>query len=93
MDKIVKSELKDKCFDAVQKVREELIEIINNFGVVECLSIKLKRDFGGFTENMVVDSIGNGRIHFQPNELFVNGLYENYDDLSVNEMYDLIMRL
>ena len=82
---------KARCLEIMDNTRKELINIINSFGVVENLSIMVKRDLGDFVDYMVVTKISNGFIYYEPTDLFPNGMEEEVEDLSVNEMYDIIM--
>ena len=82
---------KAKCIEIVGNTRKELIDIIKSFGVVENLSIEVKRDLGDFVDYMTINKISNGVVYYEPTELFLDGLEEELEDLSVNEMYDIIM--
>ena len=82
---------KAKCIEIVGNTRKELIDIIKSFGVVENLSIEVKRDLGDFVDYMTINKISNGVVYYEPTELFLDGFNEDLDDLSVNEMYDIIM--
>ena len=82
---------KAKCIEIVSNARKELINIINSFGVVENLSIEVKRDLGDFVDYMTITKIENGFVYYEPTDLFPDGLKEEIEDLSVNEMYDIIM--
>ena len=82
---------KAKCIEVVGNARKELIDIIKSFGVVENLSVEAKRDLGDFVDYMVINKISNGVVYYEPTDLFPDGMEEEVEDLSVNEMYDLIM--
>jgi hypothetical protein len=82
---------KNKCIEIVGNARKELIDIIKSFGVVENLSVEAKRDLGDFVDYMVITKISNGFIYYEPTDLFPNGMEEEVEDLSLNEMYDIIM--
>ena len=82
---------KSKCIEIMDNTRKELINIINSFGVVENLSIEVKRDLGDFVDYMTITKIENGFVYYEPTDLYPNGLKEEIDELSVNEMYDIIM--
>ena len=84
-------EYKAKCIEIVGNARKELINIINSFGVVENLSIEVKRDLGDFVDYMVITKIENGFVYYESTDLFPDGLKEEIEELSVNEMYDIIM--
>ena len=83
---------KNKCFDIMADTRHKLMEIINNnIGNRENIAIEIKRDLGDFVDYMTITKIGNGVVYYEPTDLFPNGFNEDLDDLSVNEMYDIIM--
>ena len=82
---------KNKCIEIVGNARKELIDIIKSFGVVENLSVDVKRDLGDFVDYMTITKISNGFIYYEPTDLFPDGMDEEVEDLSVNEMFDLIM--
>ena len=84
---------KNKCIEIMADTRNELINIINSFGVVENLSIEAKRDLGDFVDYMTITKISNGVVYYAPTDLYPNGMSEGVEDLSVNEMYDIIMAL
>ena len=82
---------KAKCIEIVSNARKELIDIIKSFGVVENLSVDVKRDLGDFVDYMTINKISNGFIYYKPTDLFPDGMEEEVEDLSVNEMFDIIM--
>ena len=83
---------KAKCIEIVGNTRKELIDIINNnIGNRENIAIEIKRDLGDFVDYMTINKISNGVVYYEPTDLFPDGLDEELDDLSVNEMYDIIM--
>lgn len=82
---------KAKCIEIVGNTRKELIDIIKSFGVVENLSVEAKRDLGDFVDYMTINKISNGFVYYEPTDLFPNGMEEEVEDLSVNEMFDIIM--
>ena len=72
--------------------RHKLMDIINNnIGNRENIAIEIKRDLGDFVDYMTINKISNGVVYYEPTDLFPDGLDEELDDLSVNEMYDIIM--
>ena len=82
---------KAKCIEIVGNARKELIDIIKSFGVVENLSVEVKRDLGDFVDYMTITKIVNGVVYYNPTDIYPDGFNEDLDDLSVNEMYDIIM--
>lgn len=83
---------KNKCIDIMADTRHKLMEIINNnIGNRENIAIEIKRDLGDFVDYMTITKIVNGVVYYGPTDLFPNGFNEDLDDLSVNEMYDIIM--
>jgi hypothetical protein len=83
---------KAKCIEIMADTRHKLMDIINNnIGNRENIAIEIKRDLGDFVDYMVVTKISNGVVYYEPTDLFPNGFNEDLDDLSVNEMYDIIM--
>lgn len=83
---------KNKCIDIMEDTRHKLMDIINNnIGNRENIAIESKRDLGDFVDYMTITKIENGFVYYEPTDLFPNGLKEEIDDLSVNEMYDIIM--
>ena len=83
---------KNKCIDIMADTRHKLMEIINNnIGNRENIAIEIKRDLGDFVDYMTITKISNGVVYYEPTDLFPDGFNEDLDDLSVNEMYDIIM--
>lgn len=83
---------KAKCIDIMADTRHKLMDIINNnIGNRENIAIEIKRDLGDFVDYMTINKISNGVVYYEPTDLFPDGLDEELDDLSVNEMYDIIM--
>ena len=83
---------KAKCIDIMADTRHKLMEIINNnIGNRENIAIEIKRDLGDFVDYMTINKIVNGVIYYNPTDIYPNGFNEDLDDLSVNEMYDIIM--
>lgn len=83
---------KAKCIEIMADTRHKLMDIINNnIGNRENISIEIKRDLGDFVDYMTITKISNGFIYYEPTDLFPNGMDEEVEDLSVNEMYDIIM--
>ncbi len=83
---------KNKCIDIMADTRHKLMEIINNnIGNRENIAIEIKRDLGDFVDYMTITKIVNGVVYYESTDLFPNGFNEDLDDLSVNEMYDIIM--
>ena len=83
---------KNKCIDIMADTRHKLMDIINNnIGNRENIAIEIKRDLGDFVDYMTINKISNGVVYYEPTDLFPDGLDEELDDLSVNEMYDIIM--
>ena len=83
---------KNKCIEIIADTRHKLMDIINNnIGNRENIAIEIKRDLGDFVDYMTINKISNGVVYYEPTDLFPNGLEEELEDLSVNEMYDIIM--
>jgi len=83
---------KNKCIDIMADTRHKLMDIINNnIGNRENIAIDIKRDLGDFVDYMTINKISNGVVYYEPTDLFPDGLEEELEDLSVNEMYDIIM--
>ena len=83
---------KNKCIEIMADTRHKLMDIINNnIGNRENIAIEIKRDLGDFVDYMTIIKISNGVVYYEPTDLFPDGLDEELDDLSVNEMYDIIM--
>ena len=83
---------KRKCVEIMADTRHQLMDIINNnIGNRENIAIEIKRDLGDFVDYMTINKISNGVVYYEPTELFLDGFNEDLDDLSVNEMYDIIM--
>ena len=83
---------KNKCIEIMADTRHKLMDIINNnIGNRENIAIDIKRDLGDFVDYMTINKISNGVVYYEPTDLFPDGLEEELEDLSVNEMYDIIM--
>ena len=83
---------KNKCIEIMADTRHKLMDIINNnIGNRENIAIEIKRDLGDFVDYMTINKISNGVVYYEPTDLFPNGLEEELEDLSVNEMYNIIM--
>ncbi len=83
---------KTRCLDIMVDTRHKLMEIINNnIGNRENIAIEIKRDLGDFVDYMTITKIVNGVVYYNPTDIYPNGFNEDLDDLSVNEMYDIIM--
>lgn len=85
--------MKNKCIKIATNAREQFIDIIQSMGNVEGKNITIKRDLGDFVDYMSITSITDGVIKYYPTDLYPEGLEENITDLSMNELYDLIMAL
>ena len=83
---------KAKCIEIMADTRHQLMDIINNnIGNRENISIEIKRDLGDFVDYVTINKIVNGVVYYNPMDFSPNGFNEDLDDLSVNEMYDIIM--
>ena len=83
---------KNKCIDIMVDTRHKLMEIINNnIGNRVNIAIEIKRDLGDFVDYMTITKIMNGVVYYNPTDIYPDGFNEDLDDLSVNEMYDIIM--
>lgn len=83
---------KAKCIDIMADTRHKLMDIINNnIGNRENISIEIKRDLGDFVDYVTINKIVNGVVYYNPTEIYPNGFNEDLEDLSVNEMFDIIM--
>jgi hypothetical protein len=69
----------------------KLVDIINSLGEMKNLSIEIKRDLGDFVEYMTINKISNGIVYYDKTDLFPDGLDEDLEDLSINELYAIIM--
>jgi hypothetical protein len=83
---------KDKCIEIMADTRHKLMDIINNnIGNRENIAIDIKRDLGDYVDYVTISKIVNGVVYYNPTDIYPNGFNEDLDDLSVNEMYDIIM--
>ena len=83
---------KRKCVEIMADTRHQLMDIINNnIGNRENIAIEIKRDLGDYVDYVTINKIVNGVIYYNPTDIYPNGFYEELEDLSVNEMYDIIM--
>ena len=83
---------KRKCIEIMADTRHQLMDIINNnIGNRENIAIEIKRDLGDFVDYVTINKIVNGVVYYNPTDIYPNGFNEDLDDLSVNEMYDIIM--
>ena len=83
---------KNKCIDIMADTRHKLMEIIyNNIGNRENIAIEIKRDLGDYVDYVTINKIVNGVVYYNPTEIFPDGFNEDLEDLSVNEMFDIIM--
>ena len=83
---------KNKYIEIMADTRHKLMDIINNnIGNRENIAIEIKRDLGDFVDYMTINKISNGVVYYEPTDIYPNGFNEDLDDLSVNEMYDIIM--
>ena len=83
---------KAKCIDIMADTRHKLMDIINNnIGNRENISIEIKRDLGDFVDYVTINKIVNGVVYYNPTEIYPDGFNEDLEDLSVNEMFDIIM--
>lgn len=80
-----------QCIDIVSNARMKLVDIINSLGEMKNLSIEIKRDLGDFVEYMTINKILNGIVYYDKTDLFPDGLDEDLEDLSINELYAIIM--
>ena len=80
-----------RCIDIVSDTKMKLVEIINSLGELKNLSLEIKRDLGDFVEYMVINKILNGIVYYNKTDLFPDGFNENLEDLSINELYAIIM--
>ena len=85
---------KRKCIEIMADTRHQLMDIINNnIGNRENIAIEIKRDLGDYVDYVTINKIVNGVIYYKPTDIYPNGFNEDLDDLSVNEMYDIIMAI
>ena len=83
---------KRKCIEIMADTRHQLMDIINNnIGNRENIAIEIKRDLGDYVDYVTINKIVNGIVYYNPTDIYPNGFNEDLDDLSVNEMYDIIM--
>ena len=83
---------KNKCIEIMADTRHKLMEIINNnIGNRENIAIEIKRDLGDYVDYVTINKIVNGIVYYNPTDIYPNGFNEDLEDLSVNEMYDIIM--
>ena len=83
---------KNKCIEIMADTRQQLMDIINNnIGNRENIAIEIKRDLGDYVDYVTINKIVNGVVYYNPTDIYPNGFNEDLDDLSVNEMYDIIM--
>ena len=83
---------KAKCIEIMADTRHKLMDIINNnIGNRENISIEIKRDLGDFVDYVTINKIVNGVVYYNPTEIYPDGFNEDLEDLSVNEMFDIIM--
>ena len=82
---------KAKCIEIMANTRKELIDIIKSMGVIENHSIEISRDLGDFVEYATINKIVDGVVYYYPTTDYPNGFKEDLDELSVNELYYIIM--
>ena len=82
---------KAKCIEIMDNTRKELIDIIKSMGVIENHSIETNRDLGDFVEYATINKIVNGVVYYNPTDIYPDGFKEDLDELSVNELYYIIM--
>ena len=83
---------KRKCIEIMADTRHQLMDIINNnIGNRENIAIEIKRDLGDYVDYVTINKIVNGVVYYNPTDIYPNGFNEDLDDLSVNEMFDIIM--
>lgn len=83
---------KRKCIEIMADTRHQLMDIINNnIGNRGNIAIEIKRDLGDYVDYVTINKIVNGVVYYNPTDIYPNGFNEDLDDLSVNEMYDIIM--
>ena len=83
---------KRKCVEIMADTRHQLMDIINNnIGNRENIANEIKRDLGDYVDYVTINKIVNGVVYYNPTDIYPNGFNEDLDDLSVNEMYDIIM--
>ena len=83
---------KRKCIEIMADTRHQLMDIINNnIGNRENIAIEIKRDLGDYVDYVTINKIVNGVVYYNPTDIYPNGFNEDLEDLSVNEMYDIIM--
>ena len=83
---------KRKCIEIMADTRHQLMDIINNnIGNRENIAIEIKRDLGDYVDYVTINKIVNGIVYYNPTDIYPNGFNEDLEDLSVNEMYDIIM--
>lgn len=80
-----------QCIDIVSNARMKCVDIINSLGEMKNLSIEIKRDLGDFVEYMTINKISNGIVYYDKTDLFPDGLDEDLEDLSINELYAIII--
>ena len=83
---------KRNCIEIMADTRHQLMDIINNnIGNRENIAIEIKRDLGDYVDYVTINKIVNGIVYYNPTDIYPNGFNEDLEDLSVNEMYDIIM--
>lgn len=82
---------KAKCIEIMANTRKELIDIIKSMGVIENHSIEINRDLGDFVEYATINKIVDGVVYYNPTNDYPDGFNEDLEDLSVNELYYIIM--
>lgn len=82
---------------SVQKLtneyRETLVDYIELLGFIAPKDVVIKRDLGDSVDFVEIDYIENGRIYYKPTDEYPHGFDESLVSLSMNEMYDIIMKL
>lgn len=79
--------------ELTDEYRKTLVDYIESLGFIAPKDVVIKRDLGDSVDFVEIDYIDNGRIYYKPTDEHPYGFGESLVSLSMNEMYDIIMKL
>lgn len=86
----MENQVKDLCklsLTAIQECREKVISLIKEMGVVE-LNMIIHRELDECYSDATLTKIDNGVLYLFDG--YLGNITENVEDISLNEMYDII---